>query len=182
MAQTIIGVFSNRTDAENAISRLNDSGYSPQDISIVAKDEVITTQPDDSSGSQMASGAAAGAATGGVVGALAGLLVGISAVTIPGIGPLLIGGPIATALGLTGAAATTATGAVTGLLAGGIIGALTSLGIPQEDARVYEREINQGGVLVAVPTSVLTDGQAEEIMRSSNATQVSRLDLNPNVV
>jgi hypothetical protein len=181
MAQTIIGVFNNRQNADMAISSLNDAGYSPQDISIVAKDEVLVTTSEGNKGTQMASGAATGAATGGVVGALAGLLVGLTAITIPGVGPLLVGGPIATALGLTGTAAATASGAVTGILAGGVIGALTGLGIPEEDARVYEREINHGGVLVAVPTSVLTDTEAEDIMRAHNATQISRLDLSPDM-
>ena len=106
MAKTVLGVFANRDDAEDAINRLEADGYNPKDISIVMKDHKTAEYIRDNTGADVA--------TGGVLGALAGLLVATG--IVPGIGAILIGGPVAVALGLTGTAATTLSGAtLTGL-------------------------------------------------------------------
>ena len=168
----VIGVFPDRADAEAAITELKDAGYNPKDISIVTKDVGEGQVVADNTGASVASGAATGATTGGVIGALAGLLVGIGAIAIPGLGAVLIGGPIAAALGLTGAAASTVSGAVTGALAGGLVGALVGLGVPQEDAEVYEKRLEAGGILVAVPARTGEGTEAREILENNNADQV----------
>lgn len=176
---TVLGVFADRDAAERAITNLQDKGYNPKDISIVVKDTHTAEELGDSTGANVADGAASGAVTGGVVGALAGLLVGIGALAIPGIGGVLIGGPLAAALGLTGAAATTATGALTGALAGGLIGALVSLGVPEEEARVYEDRLKEGAVLLAVPVQGSDeDVDASQLLNDYGATQVRVLQAN----
>ncbi len=169
MAQTIIGVFANRADADGAIDDLRHAGYHPQDISIVMRDneEVRKTTVASPPGE----GVATGATTGAIIGGIAGLLIGIGAIAIPGIGAVLIGGPIAAALGATGAAVTTISGAATGAVAGGIIGLLGGLGVPEEEARGYEERIRQGAILVAVSAqddsvrvkNILEDNNAEKI-------------------
>src|SRR5579884_361327 len=153
MARMVLGVFNNRWNAEDAINELEHSGYSAKDISIVMRDENEGQTLAASTGSNVETGIASGVTTGAVIGAVAGLLTGIGAIAIPGLGAILIGGPLAAALGLTGAAATTVTGAVTGGIAGGLVGALIGLGIPEEDAMVYESRIKEGGILVAVPAA-----------------------------
>lgn len=163
--QTIIGVFKDRFEAESAIDDLEDMGYNPKDVSVVVKESFKTSEADFDSeigvkGGRAAEGAVSGAATGGVLGGLAGLLIGIGALAIPGVGAFLVGGPIAIALGLTGAAATTISGAATGALAGGLVGGLIGLGIPEEEARIYENRIQEGAILLAVPASTL-EGEQE---------------------
>src|SRR6185436_4012281 len=101
MNNLVLGIFDNRARAESAIEALEDEGYNPKDISIVMKDTVEGTKLVDKTGANIVGGAASGAATGGTLGALAGLLIGVGAITIPGVGGLLIGGPIALALGLS---------------------------------------------------------------------------------
>ncbi|MEO6509212.1 MAG: general stress protein [Patescibacteria group bacterium] len=172
MSSMVIGVFSNRTNAESALEELKDTGYNAKDISIVMKDTAEAQEVASSTGSNVAGGAATGATTGGVIGALAGLLVGIGAIAIPGLGALLIGGPIAAALGLGGAAASTVSGAVTGALAGGLLGALMGLGIPEEDAKVYEQRVQAGGILVAVPARTGEGTEAREILENNGAEQI----------
>jgi hypothetical protein len=171
MAGVTLGVFTDRDAAESAIDELRDDGYNPKDISIVTQDKVVGQDLARDTGASVAEGAASGATTGGVIGGLAGLLIGIGAITVPGIGGLLIGGPLAAALGLTGAAATTVQGAVTGALAGGLIGALVGLGVPEEDARVYEDRIKQGGILLAVPSSDSAAREARVILEAHGAEQ-----------
>ncbi len=175
MADRVFGLFSDRAAADSAINDLYDAGFKKEDVSVVMREDMKETRVtgDNQTGSNVASGAASGATTGAVIGGIAGLLIGIGAVTIPGIGALLIGGPIAAALGLTGAAATTATGAITGALAGGLVGALVGLGVPEEEARVYEAGVKEGGVMISVNTDTASRDNARRIMEDNGAKQVT---------
>lgn len=172
MADLVLGIFATRDTADDAIDDLKDAGYDPKDISIVMRDSEGAQQVETGDGSNITGGAASGAVTGGVIGGLAGLLIGIGAIAIPGVGAFLVGGPLAAALGLTGAAATTATGAATGALAGGLLGALMGLGIPENEARVYEERINKGAILVAVPAEPRDKGDAKAILTDNGAEQI----------
>lgn len=171
MADMVLGVFGNRTNAEEAINTLESKGFNPKDMSVVMKDTEEAKELGENTGADVAGGAVSGATTGGIIGGLAGLLIGIGAIAIPGVGALLIGGPLAAALGLSGAAATTVSGAVTGALAGGLIGALTSWGVSEDDAKYYESRIKEGGIFVAVP-AMHDQAMAESILRDHGADQV----------
>lgn len=172
MDKTVFGIFADREHAESAINELESKGFNTKDISIIMRDQNEAKEIHHNTGANVAGGAASGATTGAVVGGIAGLLVGIGAITIPGIGGILIGGPIATALGLTGAAASTTTGALTGALAGGLLGALVSLGVPENEAREYETSVREGGILVAVAASGTMVQEASSILEQHNASQV----------
>lgn len=156
--------------AEDAIFELERRGYNPEDISIIMRDQTVARDLPYSTGANMAGGAVSGATAGGVIGALAGLLVGTG--VFPGIGTLLIGGPLAVALGLGGVAATTVSGAVTGVIAGGLIGTLTVLGLSDEEAREYEGSIRQGGILVAVPIGIEDDLAVRGVLIDRGADRV----------
>lgn len=171
--ETMIGVFADRADADQAITELKNLGYSAQDISIMVRDQNEGLKKDKDRGANVAEGTATGATTGGAVGALTGLLVGIGAITLPGIGALFIGGPIAAALGLTGAAATAVSAAASGVLAGGLVGALVGLGLPEETAKVYETRIREGAVVVAVPImSTIDRSQVQNVYENNDADQI----------
>jgi hypothetical protein len=155
-----IGVFPYRRDAEAAIADLRDSGFPMSQVSAIAKDadpnhpiagvdtasQVVGNKADD--------GAKAGAATGGALGGLGGLLVGLGTLAIPGIGPVMLGGAAATAI------ATAISGGAIGAAAGGLVGALAGLGIPEEQARVYNDRIARGYYLVMV------EGTEDEVRRA----------------
>lgn len=155
-----VGVFSHRRDAEAAITELKNAGFPMRQVSLVGKN----VNPNDNfggldasgraSGNQADEGAKAGAATGGILGGLGGLLVGLGALAIPGIGPVIAGGALATAL------ATTAAGGAIGAAAGGLTGALVGLGIPDDRAHAYNDRVNRGDYLVMV------DGTEDEIRRA----------------
>ncbi len=168
--KTILGIFNERSSAEDAINKLDAIGYNPKDISILMKDRGEAKEMGSSTGVEVAGGAVTGATTGGVLGALAGLLV--STGVLPGLGAFFVGGPLAVALGLTGVAATTVSGAATGALAGGILGALTGFGLSDDDAKIYESRINDGGILVAVPTRTGEEDEVTAIMQEYGADQI----------
>ena len=135
--QTVVGAFEGVDRAERALNALRDAGCTPEQVSVVAQDKRETEQLAERT--EMAGeGAAAGAVTGGVLGGLAGFLVGISAMVIPGIGPI-VG---------TGILVSTRAGAGIGAAAGGLVGALAEHGVPEEDARGYERHVGQGRILL----------------------------------
>ncbi|HEX6289979.1 MAG TPA: YsnF/AvaK domain-containing protein [Herpetosiphonaceae bacterium] len=172
MAKNVVGLFDNMSDAEAAVRDLRDAGFPSGDISFVANnadnrysmDNTSYTTADDT---EAAEGAGIGATGGAVLGGLAGLLVGLGALAIPGIGPVVAAGTLATALG------TTAVGAGIGAAAGGLVGALVGAGIPEEDAHVYAEGIRRGGALVAV--QVATDDEANraaDIMDRHNVVDI----------
>jgi hypothetical protein len=170
MANTVYGLFGSRREADAVVDNLRDLGYTSDEISIVMQGEGPNASP-------VVEGAASGATTGGIIGGVAGLLIGIGALVIPGVGALLIGGPIAAALGLTGAAATTVSGAITGALAGGLVGALVNLGVPREEAEVFERRISEGAILILTHVHEGDEDEVRRIMQDHNAEQVRSMPL-----
>jgi hypothetical protein len=151
-----VGVFPHHRDAEAAIRELRDAGFDMNRISLVGKDtgSASSMAGNLTDRTKTDEGAKAGATTGGVLGGLGGLLVGLGALALPGIGPVIAGGALATAL------ATTAAGGAIGAAAGGLTGALVGLGIPDDRARVYNDRVNRGDYLVMV------DGTDDEIRRA----------------
>ena len=165
---TVVGLFDNSDRARDAFERLRDSGIPTQDISVVARSadtqaDVTRVETTDTGG-DAASGAAAGAVGGGVLGGLAGLLVGVGALAIPGIGPIVAAGPIATTLA----------GAGIGAAAGGLVGALVGAGVPEEEARMYETGVQRGGILVAATVPTGMELAARDIMNAAGARDIRR--------
>ncbi len=145
------GVFDNEENAEAAIKSLKDMGYSADDISVFAKDSddvkdledatgADVSEEDSGRGKNAAKGLGIGAGTGGVLGGIAGLIAEVGLLTIPGIGVLAAAGPLATTL----------SGAAIGASGGGIVGALVGAGIPEEEAKEYEKYVSEGKILVLV--------------------------------
>jgi len=169
MARTVLGIFNDRVNAEAAIADLEDLDYNPKDLSIVLKDKHDKEVIEENTGADVAEGAVSGATTGLILGGLAGL---VAAIALPGIGALFIGGPIAAALGLSGTAATTVSGAATGAVAGGLIGALTNLGLSDDEAKVYEERVSEGGILVAVPVRGEETAEVKEVFENNKASDI----------
>jgi len=169
--ETVVGVFSDRMQAQRAIEALKAAGFRGEDIGILMQNKDGAKDLASDTGTKAGAGAAAGATTGGLLGALGGLLVGLGALAIPGIGPVLAAGPLVAALGpLVGGVATgAALGAGTGALAGALIG----LGIPDDEAHIYEERFNQGRILVTVKAGTGRYGEAEQILRQAGAEDIS---------
>jgi hypothetical protein len=137
-------VFANVSQAREAIDRLKDVGFPAERINLVMKstdeyvpqDVVAVTAKQDETSEAAATGALAGMGLGALVGLA---LVGTS-IVLPGVGLVLIGGPIAAAL----------TGAGLGGASGGLIGALVGAGVPENEASEHVPHITNGGVVVYV--------------------------------
>jgi uncharacterized protein (TIGR02271 family) len=137
---TVVGLFRHQPDAERAIRELRDAGFADDQIGVLMRDRDRQQELAKGTGSKAGEGAATGAVSGGVVGGVLGLLAGIGALAIPGIGPIVAGGALASTLA----------GAGIGAAAGGLIGALVGMGVPEEEARYYDQAVREGGILVTV--------------------------------
>ena len=147
MKHTITRLFDTRAQAENAVAALEAEGVSEGDLSIVAggksADDTRAFAHDSAHHTEASEGAGKGATTGGLIGGGAGLLAGLGMLAIPGIGPVVAAGWLAsTALGA-------ALGATAGGATGGLLGALKESGVPDEDAHVYAEGVRRGGTLVS---------------------------------
>lgn len=164
MEKTIVGgVFRNTDEVLKAIERLRDIGFDSNDISVMAKDKDIVNEIDDKTdadvidesskrGSNAGKGLGIGAGTGGVLGGITGLIAEVGLLTIPGIGVLAAAGPLATTL----------SGMAIGATGGGLVGALTGAGIPEENAKEYEKYLKNGNILLLVD---IDEKQRDEIQR-----------------
>lgn len=161
----IIGVFRTEDEALNAVYRLKRSGYTMEEISVIAKDksqvEHITDSIDahvvteDSNGGKIAGGAV----TGGVIGGVGALLAELGLLAIPGVGPFLAAGPIAAAL----------TGALAGGAVGGLAGALIESGVDKEEAKEYETYLDRGDIIVIVDDRYNADNEVYNNFYENNS-------------
>ncbi|MFN2578103.1 MAG: hypothetical protein ABR607_10485 [Pyrinomonadaceae bacterium] len=137
------GLFRDRDSAERAYRSLSDRGYAKEDVNLLMSEDTRKKHFSDTNteiGTKAWEDAGKGAAIGGAVGATLAALAAIgTTLALPGLG-LLVAGPIAA--GLAGAGA--------GGLTGGVVGALVGHGIPEERAKLYEKGIKDGGIVVGV--------------------------------
>jgi uncharacterized protein (TIGR02271 family) len=153
--RTVVGMFTDRSHAEQAIRDLKAAGFTESQIGVAMQNDEEQQRLIDDTGSQAAEGAAKGAVSGGIVGGLIGLL---GSLLIPGVGPIVVGGVLASAL----------TGAGVGAATGGLIGALIGLGVPEEDAQHFESGLQSGGILVTVDAGARV-AEAVSILRQHDA-------------
>jgi hypothetical protein len=160
----VFGLYNSPVQAEIGVERLLRAGFSNDDISVLLQDSQSTKEFAHEKNTKAPEGTTAGATTGGVVGGTLGLLAGIGALAIPGVGPLIAAGPIMATLAGLGVG-----GAV-----GGLIGALVGMGIPEYEAKRYEGQIKQGGVLLSVHCDTAKEiDSAKERLKETGAQDIS---------
>jgi hypothetical protein len=165
MENAVYCMASTEPQANEILTHLRNLGFSASEISVLLKAK-------DTRNISVKEDAIRGAATGGLAGGILGALAGLTALAVPVLGPMLVAGPILSALG--GAAV----GGVVGGLAGGS-GALTHIGIPERDAARLEQRLNDGGILIAVhSTDPARRDRAVRVFKSAGADEIySRGDL-----
>lgn len=168
------GVFSNIDNAERAITELQNSGYTKDDISIFAKDQDQVDKLQEDTGTDVDSdkegrgkstgkGAGIGAVSGGVLGGIGGLIAEIGLLAIPGIGPVVAAGPLATTLAGLGI----------GAGGGGIIGALVGAGMPEEEAKQYESYLKDDKIIVMVEATPEQEADVYTTFKSHDSENTS---------
>ena len=163
MTVTISRLYDNYSDAQRAVTNLEAAGVPHSDLSIVANnsDNWYSTDKkvdrDRDGVDDRAEGAATGAGLGAGLGGAAGLLAGLGLLAIPGLGPVVAAGWLAS----------TALGAVAGGATGGVVGALTQAGVSDEEAPLYAEGVRRGGTLVSARVPDADRARYEAILNQS---------------
>ena len=181
--KTIVGLFDNFSEAQQVVQDFVNAGFDRNQISLVANNAGNQYDPatfgrqegggegvvrdTDGSGGSTAESAGTGAKAGAYVGGALGLLAGLGALAIPGVGPVIAAGPIATALG------STALGAGLGAAAGGLLGGLVGLGVPEEEAGYYTEGVRRGGALLSAS---VPDDRVDEAVAMMNRHGAVNID------
>ena len=160
---TVIGLFGQHTQAENAIKELQQAGFDMKTLSIVGNG--YHTQEDVvgyyTAGDRMKYWGKNGVFWGGIWG----LLFGSAFFMIPGIGPLVAAGPIVAWIvgALEGAAVV---GGVSAIGAG-----LYSIGIPKKSILQYESSLKAGTFMLVVHGTPDEVKRAEAILGTAGASE-----------
>jgi hypothetical protein len=164
MRSTVVGVFPSVASAESAFRDMLAAGLTREDVSVMARQDLGSSELVDAERREPGgSSAGVGMATGAAVGGLGGLLVGLGLLTIPGIGPVLAAGPLATALA----------GAGLGAVGGALIGALVDLGVPEDQAQELAEALRRGGILLAARVDDDSIDRVVDLMERHGAVDVA---------
>jgi hypothetical protein len=163
--RTIVRMFDDRDHALMAVRDLERAGFTQDEVSLMTTGggDTTTTTSTDTTADETGSGAGMGATLGTLLGGGAGLLAGIGALAIPGLGPIVAAGWLAAAL----------TGGVAGAAAGGLLGSLVGSGVDEKEAHVYAEGMRRGGTLLSVRGTESRITEAERIMASHQAVDMS---------
>jgi hypothetical protein len=160
-----VATFNDHTSAESAVKELQKAGFDIKKLSLVGKDyhsdeHVVGYY---NTGDRMRYWGKLGAFWGG----LWGLLFGSALFLIPGIGPIVVGGPIVAWIvgALEGAAV------VGGFSAVGA--ALYSIGIPKDSVLRYETSLKANKFLLVVHGTVDEVERASDILKGMDAIETT---------
>lgn len=184
--KTIFALAKNNEHADRIVNRLRMEGINSSEISVLFADKENKIQYADDEprifgereiassydrppegiekNTKAPEGGVVGATTGGIIGGSLGLLAGIGALAIPGFGVFIAAGPIVSAL----------SGSAVGGALGMLLGSLVGFGIPEYEAKKYEKELRTGSVLICV--QVQDDTQANmvnDLLQKEGATDIS---------
>ncbi len=155
----VVAVYKSDTDAETAVKELQQAGFDMKKLSIVGRD--YHTEQDVvgyyNAGDRMKKWGKLGVFWGGIWG----MLFGSAFFLIPGIGPLVVAGPLVSWIvgALEGAAVV---GGLSALGAG-----LFSLGIPKDSILQYETALKAGQFVVIAHGTDIETAQAKKILKNS---------------
>jgi outer membrane lipoprotein SlyB len=155
----VIGVFPNTETAQQAVNALKRGGWVDEHISLLTRgqeSELDMPRPLDQ-GDEMEKSAAVGAAAGATLG----LLASSALLVIPGIGPVIFAGAMASG--------------ITGGLVGGIVGAMSGWGVRENHARELEAELRNGKTILMVSGGPRTLADAEAVLEDSEADRIVHL-------
>jgi hypothetical protein len=151
--QAVVASYRNHADAEWAVKCLSDGGLPINTVSIIGRN--FETHEDIQGFYKPEDAALEGAGTGAWFGGFFGLMWGAMGwFVIPGIGPLLVLGPLAGMIA----------GAIGGAGVGALINGLVVAGVPRDRALKYQERLQAGEFLVVVHGGADAAARAHHIL------------------
>ena len=157
---SVVAIFKSHLEAETAVKELQESGFDMKKLSIVGRDYHTDEQVVGyyNAGDRMKYWGKLGAFWGGFWG----LLFGSAFFMVPGVGPLVMAGPIV--------------GWIVGALEGAVVvgglsalgAGLYSMGIPKDSILQYETAVKSGKYVVIAHGTAEETAQAREIIARAN--------------
>ena len=161
---SVVAIYESHVEAENAIGELRKSGFDMKKLSIVGKDyhteeHVVGYY---NAGDRMKYWGKLGAFWGG----LWGLLFGTAFFAIPGIGPVLVAGPLVAWI------VSVLEGAFVGGGLSAIGAGLFSIGIPRNSVLEYESAIKAGKYVLVAHGAIEEVNRAREVLHTTETPQI----------
>src|SRR6185312_2988714 len=182
MTKTLTYVYDDYASADRAVAKAKAAGLADSNISIVASNadgwhkpgggDVDPKHDKDRDGKDdRTEGAVTGGGLGAIAGGTVGVATGLGLLAIPGVGPVVAMGWLASLLA----------GAVAGGATGGIVGALVESGTSRENAELYAEALRRGGAIVTAKVSdddvarygAIMDSAAIDVRARANAYRES---------
>jgi hypothetical protein len=157
---TAVAVFDDRSQAEKAVAALREEGFAPEQIGLAQRPAPEPREKDEAS--QSANENLPG-------GAAVGMLVGAS------VGGFLAGAGAAPGAMAGGALGGVVAGLLEGGVVGGLVGGLIGMGVPQDEAHYYQRELDAGRTIVTVNAGGRYEQAQEVLLANGGRTPQSPL-------
>lgn len=164
MSESVVGIYKTLDEAEAAVHQLAQSQFPINQVSIVSSG--LQSEKDIHGYVTQGDVAKTGAGTGAWMGGIFGLLVGAAFLWVPGVGPLIVAGPLAAAL-MGGAE-----GAAVGAGAGGLLGALGGWGVKKQHILKYEDAVKADQYLVVAHGTSADVSHAQSILATTASTSL----------
>lgn len=166
--RTISAVFQQEKDVDSVVRRLLDRNVPQDHISVMGRNFESQTRISGfiTKRDVILGGLRTGALFGSLFGSLLSLLTGVGVLFIPFVGSVVAAGPIGAVL--LGAA----TGALAGSAGAGLASALSTLGMPEEKAAVYETRIKAGEFLVMAEVPSDRSGELQMLIESAGGEEI----------
>lgn len=156
--QCVVAVFANKDAAHQAINLLDQSPFPSDQVSLIANNVRSELPPEDLAAIQSGDKSEEDAIKGAGWGGLLGLLLSVPTLFIPGIGPVLVAGPLAAT--------------ITGAMVGGFMGGLVGWGVHEDHIEQYQSLIGEGKALIIAHGTPVEVAVAEEHLRTTDCQQI----------
>ncbi len=170
--RTLSAVFKEENQLDPAIRRLIERGVPQDRISVLGQNFQSKTRITGfiTKKDVILGGLRNGAVFGSFFGSFLSLLTGVGVLFIPFVGSVVAAGPIGAVL--LGAA----TGALAGSAGAGIASALSTLGMPEDKAALYQTRLQAGEFLVMVEVPADRTGEFQLLLESAGGQEIHTSD------
>jgi cation transport regulator ChaB len=170
--RTISAVFKEQKQIDDVIRRLLDRGVPRDHISVLGRNFQSETRIAGfiTKRDVILGGLRTGAVFGSLFGSFLSLLTGVGVLFIPFVGPIVAAGPISALL--LGAAS----GAIAGSAGAGLVSVLTTLGMPEDKAAVYQTRLEAGEFLLMTEVPSDRTGEFQLLLESAGGEEINTIE------
>jgi len=158
------GIYQDEDAVGAAVEALKSTGFRRTDISVLFPENLGLKDLAHERHTKAPEGAVAGGTSGAIIGAALGWLAGAGSLSVTGLDPFVVAGPVIAMLGGMGL----------GTTLGGLTGALVGSAVPEYEAKRYVGRVGKGGILLSVHCDSTDWAKtAQTVLKQTGAAEVS---------